>query len=99
MGFIRKIENFTCSKCGTLVIGNGYTNHCPNCLHSKHVDITPGDRENSCGSLMEPVGIEIEGQERVIIHRCLECGEIKRCKSSPNDNFEVILQLTQKPIP
>ena len=24
--------------------GNGYTNHCPKCLWSKHVDINPGDR-------------------------------------------------------
>ena len=33
--------------------GNGYTNHCSQCLWSKHVDINPGDRspEPSCSLL------------------------------------------------
>ena len=59
MAFIRKIENFTCNNCGTFVVGDGYTNHCPNCLFSKHVDTSPGDRKSSCKGLMEPIGIEI----------------------------------------
>jgi len=87
MAFMRKIENFTCNNCGTFVVGDGYTNHCPNCLFSKHVDISPGDRKSSCKGLMEPIGIEMKDKEIVIIHKCAKCGEIKKCKSSPKDNL------------
>ncbi|GIW69886.1 MAG: hypothetical protein KatS3mg101_0633 [Patescibacteria group bacterium] len=55
--FQKKKENFICKNCGYFVIGNGYTNHCPRCLYSEHVDINPGDRANTCEGLMEPVGI------------------------------------------
>ena len=58
--FNRRIEDFTCEHCGTEVHGNGYTNHCPNCLWSKHVDINPGDRAADCGGLMEPIAVEIQ---------------------------------------
>ncbi|MFA6992594.1 MAG: RNHCP domain-containing protein, partial [Candidatus Gracilibacteria bacterium] len=37
--FSRTIEDFVCEKCGAKVKGDGYTNHCPKCLWSKHVDI------------------------------------------------------------
>ena len=56
--FSRRTEDFTCEHCGTKVKGNGYTNHCPQCLYSKHVDINPGDRLSDCGGLMEPIDIE-----------------------------------------
>ncbi|HOD01345.1 MAG TPA: RNHCP domain-containing protein [bacterium] len=98
MGFIRKKENFTCINCGAFIVGDGYTNHCPNCLYSEHVDVTPGDRKNTCRGLMEPIGVEIKDGERIIVHRCTKCGEIKRCKSSPRDNFEAVLQVIQKQI-
>ena len=98
MVFVRKIENFTCDNCGTFVVGDGYTNHCPSCLFSKHVDISPGDRKSSCKSLMEPIGIEMKDKEMVIIHKCTKCGEIRKCKSSPKDNFDVILRLIQRPV-
>jgi Zn finger protein HypA/HybF involved in hydrogenase expression len=47
--FKRTIEDFTCEHCGEQVTGNGFTNHCPQCLWSKHVDIDPGDRLALCG--------------------------------------------------
>ncbi|HCR42265.1 TPA: hypothetical protein DIV45_02815, partial [Patescibacteria group bacterium] len=36
--FIRTKEDFTCENCGHRVKGSGYTNHCPKCLYSQHVD-------------------------------------------------------------
>ncbi|MEK7158524.1 MAG: RNHCP domain-containing protein, partial [Patescibacteria group bacterium] len=42
--FQRRVEDFTCESCGAQVTGDGYTNHCPQCLVSKHVDVYPGDR-------------------------------------------------------
>ena len=36
-------ESFICENCGKKVEKLGYScrNHCPYCLHSKHVDINP----------------------------------------------------------
>ena len=94
--FNRNIEDFTCENCGTEVQGNGYTNHCPNCLFSKHVDINPGDRSAECGGLMEPVGLEIKNGEYIIIHRCKKCGFTRKNKTSPDDDFEAVLSLSRK---
>ena len=43
-------EGFICENCGKEVTPAGYTSrdHCPYCLYSKHVDINPGDRQNTC---------------------------------------------------
>ncbi|QQS60588.1 RNHCP domain-containing protein [Candidatus Falkowbacteria bacterium] len=93
--FKRTIENFICEHCQQEVVGNGYTNHCPHCLYSKHVDINPGDREATCGGLMKPMQIEIKGQEWIILHTCLICGFKKKNKVSPGDNREAIIQLAK----
>ena len=90
--FERKKENFTCEKCGFEVVGNGYTNHCPKCLWSKHVDVNPGDRAATCGGMMEPVEVALKGGEYIILHRCIKCGFEKKNKASKEDmfNFEAI---------
>ena len=91
--FKRKIENFTCEKCGFFVEGNGYTNHCPECLWSKHVDKNPGDREEKCGFLMEPVSYEKRGEEFYITHKCFKCGFIRKNSFTKGDNFEALLNI------
>jgi rubrerythrin len=96
--FNRKKENFVCENCGEKVKGNGYTNHCPNCLWSKHVDINPGDRQEECKGLMVPVDLEKQGQDYVIIHKCQKCGAIRRIKTTENDNFDAILQLAKQQV-
>lgn len=96
--FQRTKEDFACEKCGLKVYGNGYTNHCPRCLWSKHVDVNPGDREASCQGLMEPIGVESQRGEYIIIHRCIKCVVEKRNKAVKNDNFDVLIQLSAHPI-
>ncbi|MDY0096914.1 MAG: RNHCP domain-containing protein [Candidatus Dojkabacteria bacterium] len=91
--FKRKIENFICENCGASVHGNGYTDHCPSCLFSKHVDINPGDRNNDCKGLMEPIAAEVRREGYRIYYRCQDCGFTHRVKSAPEDKFEVILPL------
>jgi len=92
--FQRTKEDFTCERCGFFVRGNGYTNHCPQCLWSKHVDVNPGDRQATCQGLMEPVGVEIKDGEYIILHRCVSCGFEKRNKMAKDDNFDAVLQLS-----
>jgi hypothetical protein len=91
--FIKKIENFVCEHCGASVVGNGYTNHCPTCLWSKHVDIHPGDRASTCQGLMRPVRVEKDKDEFRICFKCLKCGLEYRNKLSANDNFEIALEI------
>lgn len=92
--FIRNVEDFICENCGVEVRGTGYTNHCPECLSSKHVDNLPGDRANPCCGLMEPIGLELNGSEQDIVHQCLKCGAVKKNKRADNDNPESIIALT-----
>jgi hypothetical protein len=92
--FIKKIEDFACGHCRKKVKGNGYTNHCPNCLWSKHVDINPGDRAEKCKGLMEPVNLELKNGEYILTHRCEKCGAKKRCKTNVNDSITALTELT-----
>ena len=91
--FIKTTEAFTCENCGIEVVGNGYTNHCPLCLWSKHVDINPGDRASDCQGLMEPIALENKNGEQVIVHRCVVCGFQKKNKVAENDSFDELLLL------
>lgn len=91
--FQRKVEDFICEVCAARVNGNGYTNHCPNCLWSKHVDVNPGDRQNPCRGLMEPIGLDQKSGEFVIIHKCQRCGKTKRNKVSSVDNKKILARL------
>ena len=94
--FKRSKENFVCENCQKEIIGNGYTNHCPLCLYSKHVDVNPGDRKCSCNGLMEPIAIEKNRKGYVVIHKCIKCGTVKRNKSAPDDSFDAILAIAKQ---
>ena len=96
--FIKNVENFTCSKCGHKMIGNGFTNHCSKCLWSMHVDVNPGDRLSDCKMLMKPIGAVCYGDEYVIVHKCTGCGHQKRNKTAPDDSIDVIIKLSAHPI-
>ncbi|MCL2439392.1 MAG: RNHCP domain-containing protein [Alphaproteobacteria bacterium] len=91
--FTRTVEDFDCANCGAKISGTGYTNHCPHCLCSKHVDINPGDRANTCGGLMRPSSIEKKGDEISIVHRCEKCGHTRKNKSADGDDFDEILKV------
>ncbi len=99
MAFIRQAEDFTCAHCGAFVKGNGYTNHCPQCLWSMHVDIEPGDRAESCGGMMEPIGIEIRPKGTIIQQRCIKCGRIWKNSAAENDNAAVLIAISKMPPP
>ncbi|OFX16644.1 MAG: RNHCP domain-containing protein [Armatimonadetes bacterium RBG_16_58_9] len=100
----RQSENreFTCGHCGRRVVpltNGSYRNHCPFCLHSKHVDTVPGDRMSDCGGLMEPVGLEHKsGKGWQIVHKCLRCGQRRVNKVAENtaqpDDIEALARLS-----
>ncbi len=91
----RTVEDFICEKCGADVKGNGYTNHCPVCLWSKHVDNVPGDREAECGGMMRPVGVEVSrGEIDRVVLKCQKCGFQRPAPVLPNDNREELIKIS-----
>ncbi len=97
--FIVRNETFTCDHCGRKILPleqGTYRNHCSFCLYSRHVDANiPGDRASPCGGLMEPRGIVLSNKGYVIIHHCLECGQVSNNKTAPDDSFEKLLEISQ----
>jgi len=92
--FIKQTEDFVCENCGHKVHGTGFTNHCPKCLFSQHVDNVPGDRANTCGGMMEPMKLELKhGLPYQIVHRCQRCGEIKKNKVAQDDSRDALAEL------
>lgn len=90
--FQRKIEDFVCKNCGQEVKGDGYTNHCPKCLWSRHVDVNPGDREGMCKGMMKPSGIAFKGGENIINHKCVKCGFERNNKADASDDFNTVIK-------
>jgi DNA-directed RNA polymerase subunit RPC12/RpoP len=89
-------EQFICSKCGAQIEPLGYTarDHCPYCLYSKHVDIMPGDRQNDCHGLLEPIGLEKFKDTYKIIYRCKRCHEIHKNIAAKDDDMNEIIKLS-----
>ena len=96
--FQRKIEDFVCENCGAKVKGNGYTNHCPICLCSKHVDINPGDRAATCGGLMKPIDIELKKGEYIVVQKCVKCQHIRKNKVTGEDNMARVAEISHNKI-
>lgn len=93
-------EKFVCENCNKTVEKLNYTarDHCPFCLFSKHVDIMPGDRNNECHGLLEPVDIEKFKDSYKIIYRCQKCGQLHKNIIAIDDDFEIILKIMQNKI-
>lgn len=97
--FTKIDEEFVCENCGKQVEKLGYTcrNHCPSCLHSKHIDKNPGDRAEKCHGILEPVGLEIDSKKGyVIVFRCKRCGAIRKNKAAKDDNMNLVIQLSKE---
>lgn len=92
-------EEFKCRHCrafiGPTVGGGRHRNHCPFCLHSRHVDDRrPGDRASDCGATMAPVArFDRPGGEPVIIHRCLGCGLERHNRLAADDSISLLTRL------
>lgn len=96
MIFKRTVEDFVCGHCNAAVAGTGYTNHCPRCLWSKHVDVHPGDRAEACGGLMEPVRLEGSSPTYDIIHSCISCKMERKNRMATSDDPEKLLALAKR---
>ncbi len=92
--FTKTVEDFNCAHCGAVVHGNGYTNHCPHCLWSCHVDNNPGDRAATCGGMMMPLSVEKSGDGFIITHKCQICGKTIRQRTATDDDMNEIIRIS-----
>lgn len=95
--FTMKDEPFICENCHKKVEKLNYTarDHCPYCLYSKHVDISPGDRKNSCQGLLEPMRIEKFKNTYKIIYKCQKCHLLHKNIMAKDDDYNKIIDLSK----
>lgn len=98
--FTMRDDSFICEACEKKVTPLGYTarDHCPFCLYSKHVDINPGDRSNTCLGLLKPIGIEKFKNTYKIIYKCCKCNSLHKNIVAEDDDFNQIIKLSKEVI-
>ena len=91
-------EEFECENCKKKVTALKYTarDHCPYCLYSKHLDINPGDRQNTCKGLLKPIDIEKYKNTYKIIYKCQKCNQIHKNIIAQDDDFNQIIELSKQ---
>lgn len=106
---LRDNGGFKCKCCNVWVhndphlSGVGHRNHCPYCLHSRHLDaLKAGDRLSACQATMHPLGLTLkrtrnkyareESGELMLIHHCLGCGKLSINRIAADDNAECLLE-------
>jgi len=105
---ISRDHDFICLYCKQIVSGAAFLsgvrnrNHCPYCLHSRHMDLhQPGDRLSACKAAMRPIGLTLkwtpnkyrESSEVMLVHRCLQCGKLSINRIAADDFQERILEV------
>ena len=95
--FTKLDEEFICENCKQKIEKLNYTtrDHCNHCLYSKHLDINPGDRQNTCKGLLKPIGIEKFKNTYKIIYKCEKCNEIHKNIMAIDDNMDLIIELSK----
>lgn len=96
-------EVFTCRVCARTIVpqgaGSAHRNHCPNCLTSLHVDITPGDRQSDCGGIMDAIALWVrKNGESAVIHRCRRCGALSSNRVAADDNPMKLMSIALRPL-
>ena len=95
--FTMRDESFTCENCHKEVKPLGYTarDHGQYCLYSKHVDINPGDRQNTWKGLLKPTGIEKYKDTYKILYKCETCHKDHKNIVATDDDMEKIIEISK----
>jgi hypothetical protein len=106
--------DFKCIHCQQMISadialsGVNNRNHCPYCLHSRHLDLyEAGDRLSACKGEMKPVALTVKrtrnkygngGNSRgelMLVHQCMECGKISANRIAADDIADFVLEIYQ----
>ena len=102
---VGKDRDFICLHCHTFISGAAAVsgvrnrNHCPYCLHSRHLDLNrAGDRLAACKATMRPIGLTCkqsrnkyrQNGELMLIHLCDVCKKVSINRIAADDLKERI---------
>lgn len=83
-------------------------NHCPYCLHSRHMDLhQSGDRLAACKGKMRPVGLTFKRAgkkygkdqgELMLVHQCEECGKVSINRIAADDIADHIYEIFEQSV-
>lgn len=96
-------STFSCLWCRLTVpvatADGGQRNHCPSCLHSRHVFDQATGGPSTCRGAMSPIAIAVPraGDWRVI-HRCARCDELASDSVREDDNQLVVMRMAVRPL-
>ncbi|MEU9861835.1 RNHCP domain-containing protein [Streptomyces sp. NPDC047971] len=97
------LTTFTCAWCGLTVSADAADgaprDHCPSCLHSRHVLDHVEGGPSDCEGLMSPIAVAVprNGDWRVI-HRCSRCDELTSNPVAADDNQLVLMRMAVRPL-
>ncbi|RFU86013.1 RNHCP domain-containing protein [Streptomyces triticagri] len=97
------IGTFACAWCGLTVSATAADgrprNHCPSCLHSRHVtDLVEGGA-GECHGRMSPIAIAVlRTGDWMVIHRCVRCDELTSNPVCADDNQLVLMRMAVRPL-
>ncbi|MFI8930966.1 RNHCP domain-containing protein [Streptomyces sp. NPDC053474] len=97
-----RITTFTCAWCGLNVSATADgvpRDHCPSCLHSRHVVDHVEGGPSGCHGRMTPIAIAVlrTGDWRVI-HRCVRCDELTSSPVRTDDNQLILMRMAVRPL-
>ncbi|MEU8521645.1 RNHCP domain-containing protein [Streptomyces sp. NBC_01216] len=99
----RSTSTFTCVRCGLDVAFLGPDrvprDHCPSCLHSRHVQDHVEGGPSGCRSRMAPISIAVlRTGDWAVVHRCARCDELTSSPVRADDNRLVLMRLAVRPL-
>ncbi|GII05431.1 RNHCP domain-containing protein [Planobispora takensis] len=100
---VLRTETFACVRCGLTVTAlapdGRRRNHCPSCLHSRHILDHVEGGPSECRSRMTPISIAVpRNGDWMLIHRCVRCGELTSSPLSGDDNQLLLMRLAVRPL-
>ncbi|MGD3112057.1 RNHCP domain-containing protein [Streptomyces sp. YGL11-2] len=98
-----KVDTFTCAGCGltvsTFAAAGARRNHCPSCLHSRHVSDHVEGGPSQCHGRMTPIAIAVlRTADWMLIHRCVRCDELTSHPVCADDNQLMLMRMAVRPL-
>ncbi|MGW1014311.1 RNHCP domain-containing protein [Streptomyces termitum] len=96
-------HTFACTWCGrtasTHATDGEPRNHCPSCLHSRHVLDRAEGGPSDCGGRMSPIAVAVlRTGDWAVVHRCAHCDELTSHPVGADDNRLVLMRLAVRPL-
>ncbi|WP_084469298.1 RNHCP domain-containing protein [Nocardiopsis trehalosi] len=98
-----RAATFTCVRCGLTLNeaapDGARRDHCPSCLHSRHLTDHVDGGPSDCGGRMVPISVAVpRGGDWRVIHRCVRCDELTSTPIRGDDNQLVLMRLAVRPL-